>query len=145
MEAKEPNYISSNQWIRHKKLVAEATFQMEKYLKVQGPNEEEKLRTLRRKLKELQNKFENQRWGPVRIIESSETLIVEKALECMLSPHQSGFWSYHVAREYEERYNPAYGTGLLPESAPMVEDIANFWSQRLSIDNMKMHSKDFST
>ena len=59
----------------------------------------------------------------------------------MLSPEQSDFWGYHVAREYAERYNSSYGTGLLPESAPMVEDIVNFWNQRYSISTMSIHSK----
>ena len=52
----------------------------------------------------------------------------------MITPEQSGFWSYHVARDYTEQYDPRYGTGLLPKSAPMVEDIINFWNQRYEID-----------
>ena len=34
-----------------------------------------------------------------------------------------------IARQYAERYNSRYPTGLIPESAPMVEDIADFWCQ----------------
>ena len=36
-------------------------------------------------------------------------------------------WGYHVGREYAERYNLHYGTGFSPESAPLMEDIVNFW------------------
>ena len=129
MEGKKPKYIGPKKWSQHKKLVSKAILQMEKYLADDMNKGEESLRKVWREINELQNKHENQHWGPVRIIESSETLIVEKALECMLSPEDSSYWGYHVGREYAERYNPSYGTGLIPESAPMVEDIVNFWKQ----------------
>jgi hypothetical protein len=134
MEEKEPNYLSSKRWITHKKLVEKAIQAMENYLRSKEPKENEELKKIWRGLRELQSKYENQRWGPVRILESRETLLVEKALECMITPEQSGFWSYHVARDYTEQYDPRYGTGLLPKSAPMVEDIINFWNQCYEID-----------
>ena len=140
--SKKPNHISSKRWMQHRELVAEAIVQMEKYLTVQGLKENKKLGSVCHRFKEFQNNYENQRWGPVRIIESSKTLLVEKAMECMLSPDQSDFWSYHVAREYAERYDSAYGTGLIPESAPMVRDIVNFWSQRLGV---QVHSTNLSS
>ena len=34
-----------------------------------------------------------------------------------------------LALKYAERYNPKYGTGLVSESATLVEDIAHFWQQ----------------
>ena len=78
-------------------------------------------------IKQLQNTHQNQRGGLVRVIESSDTLVVEKAITCILSPANSAVWGYHVGREYAERYNLHYGTGLIPESAPLMEDIVNFW------------------
>ena len=39
----------------------------------------------------------------------------------------TSYLGYELAKHYAERYNPSYGTGLIPESAPLVEDIANFW------------------
>ena len=36
---------------------------------------------------------------------------------------------YHLAWQYAERYNSRYGNGLIPESAPMMEDIAEFWGR----------------
>jgi len=52
------------------------------------------------------------------VIESSDTLVVEKAIECILSPANSAVWGYHVGREYAERYNLHYGTGLIPNLLP---------------------------
>ena len=63
------------------------------------------------------------------IIHSTEVLLIEYALSCLLQPAASADWGYHLARQYAERYNSRYGTGLIPESAPLVEYIADFWCQ----------------
>jgi hypothetical protein len=63
------------------------------------------------------------------MIQSTEVLLIEYALSCLLQPTASADWGYRLARQYAERYNSRYGTGLIPESAPMVEDIADFWCQ----------------
>jgi len=55
-------------------------------------------------------------------------------LQCILS---SGYlnwvyfaaWAYKLAREYVERYQPQYGSGLIPESVPMLLEVAEFWCQ----------------
>ena len=75
----------------------------------------------------IQDTYENQRWGPVRIIASSEALVVEHALRCFLYPSEGPYWAYRLAREYAEEYDSNYGNGLIPKSAPMMEEIAEFW------------------
>jgi hypothetical protein len=45
----------------------------------------------------------------------------------LLYPDMTSRLGYELAKHYAERYNPSYGTGLIPESAPLLEDIANFW------------------
>jgi len=37
--------------------------------------------------------------------------------------------AYQLTRKYADRYDQRYGTGLLPKSAPMVEEIAEFWGR----------------
>jgi hypothetical protein len=134
METKEePTYIQPEKWLQHKELVEKAVLKMREYLDSKTKEDEESLKHLLYELKQLQNQYENQSWGPVRIIESSDTLVVEKALECILSPKNFSFWAYHVGREYAERYNSHYGTGLIPESAPLMEDIVIFWFQYYGI------------
>jgi len=39
------------------------------------------------------------------------------------------YWAYKLAREYVERYQPQYGSGLIPESVPMLLEVAEFWCQ----------------
>lgn len=127
MKMQEMKHIASEKWNQHKELVNEAIEQMEKYIFDKTLEKKQILRELLDKIIQLQNTCENRHWGPVRLIESPGTLVVEKALRCILEPEASSFWGYHVGREYAEKYNPRYGTGLIPESAPMVEDIAHFW------------------
>ncbi|WP_431659226.1 hypothetical protein [Pantanalinema rosaneae] len=55
--------------------------------------------------------------------------LIEKALYGILRPAESSHWGYQIARDYAERYGARYMQSLIPESAPMAEDIANFWSQ----------------
>jgi len=80
-------------------------------------------------LQASQSDIEHHPWTDVRIIHSKEALLAEYTLKCVLWPEQSTYWSYQMAAIYADRYNPRYGTGLLPESAPAVEDIVRFWSR----------------
>ena len=78
-------------------------------------------------LEQEQNQYKNIQWGPVRIIQSKELVTIETALRCIVASHDTAYWCYQLARDYAERYDPRYGTGLIPESASLVEDIAAFW------------------
>ena len=73
-------------------------------------------------------------WNIVREIEYTEAYRVELAGQCVLDSAQAGYWSYQLARAYAERYDPRYGTGLIPDSAPMVEQIAEFFAQRTGVE-----------
>jgi hypothetical protein len=104
---------------------------MAKHLKEGTTETESLLDDVHSEIKSVQDRYENQRWGPVRIIESTELLVVETALECVMHPWASSDLGYHLARQYAERYDPRHGNGLIPKSAPMVEDIAEFWGKHL--------------
>lgn len=127
MEASVNKSMPSDKWMQHKKLVADAILAMERFLAQKGSAERKELWEKLQGLKSLQNTYDKQQWGPVRIIECTKTLLVEKAAECILTPGFSPQWAYQVAREYAECYNPRYGTGLLPESAPMMANIVRYW------------------
>ena len=55
--------------------------------------------------------------------------MVEKALYCALAQDATaaGHWAYQAARDYAEKYDPRYGSELIPASAPLVAVIAEFW------------------
>src|SRR5215813_5318188 len=124
-----PFHLDPQQWEYYKQVVDEAIRQMQRY--VEEPSEEaaDLVQAWLTDVRAIQNTYRNQAWGPVRIIHSTEVLLIEYALSCLLQRTASADWGYHLARQYAERYNSQYGTGLIPESAPLVEDIANFWCQ----------------
>jgi len=122
-----PSHLSPEKWRQHKALVREAIAHIKVYLDHSTSQAQDKLRNILYQITRLQNTYRNQQGGAVRMIESKDTLLVENAIQCILSPAQSAFWGYHVGREYAERYNIYHGTGLMPESAPLLADIVNFW------------------
>ena len=126
---KRPGRPPSKTQQRYQRLVGSAVRRMRKHLKEGITETESSLGDIHSEVRSVQNQYEHQRWGAVRIIKSTELLVVETALECVLHPWASADLGYRLARQYAERYNPRYGTGLIPESAPMVEDIAEFWGQ----------------
>lgn len=85
------------------------------------------LRAARRELASAQNETRDTRWATIRTIHSRDALVVEHAANCILEPHDSAAWAYRLGRTYAERYDPRHGGGLVPESAPLVRDIAGFW------------------
>ncbi len=124
-----PAHLDPEKWEYYKQVVDEAIRQMERYVEQPTPQTTNPLWGLQSQVRALQDRYEQQAWGPVRIIHSTEVLLIEYALSCLLQPTSSADWGYRLARQYAERYNSRYGTGLIPESAPLVEDIADFWCQ----------------
>lgn len=124
-----PSHLAPEKWEYGKQVADEAIRQMEGFLEESNEENRDLLRAWLLDVRAFQDRYKKQAWGPVRIIESREVLIVEQALYCLLQPSASADWGYRIARDYAEHYDPRYGTGLIPASAPMVEDIADFWCQ----------------
>lgn len=99
------------------------------YLRKPTEKANERLRDLHAEAKQAQSRYEHQRWGAVRIIECWDLLIVETAMECVLEPWASSVLGYQVARKYAEKYDSRYPSGLVPKSAPMMEEITEFWGR----------------
>jgi hypothetical protein len=128
-DSPKPNHIESTDWLNYCNLIDEAVLQMGHYLAEPIEEQDNLLRTVLSKAKLVNGKYENQAYGAVRIIQSKDVLLIEQALLCLLRPEESSHWGYHIARTYAERYNSRYPNSLIPESAPLVKDIANFWYQ----------------
>jgi hypothetical protein len=124
-----PAHLNPEKWGYYRQVVDEALRQMARYLAHPTEDEVDLVRAWLSDVRAIHDHYEHQAWGPVRMIQSTEVLLIEYALSCLLQPHASAEWGYRLAREYAERYDPRYGTGLIPESAPLVEDIADFWCQ----------------
>lgn len=133
-EVSTPLHLSNSQWKTHNELVERAVEQLRSYVERPSDPEREALRELLRELESVNNEYESIPYGTVRKIQNKDVLIVEDAVQCVLSPYSAPDRAYHLARDYAERYNPRYGTGLIPESAPLVIDIVDFWCEYYSID-----------
>jgi len=140
MEEETPTYLEPERWLKHKEAAKKAVLQMDNYLNEQNESNIQSLKITLDQLIQLQDKYEKQRWGQVRLIENSDTLLIEKSIQCVLSPENFRSWVYHVGREYAEKYDSRYGTGLIPSSAPLMEDIAQFWMQYYGLENIATHS-----
>jgi hypothetical protein len=62
-----------------------------------------------------------------------DLLVAEKCLRAVLRADESPQWLYQAARDYCERYDSRHGTGLIPTSAPMVQEVADFWSRYFGV------------
>ena len=100
---------------------------MERYLAEPTKQDADDLWRLHRELAQLQNEQRPIPFGVVRVIENTQALLVETALRVLLTPRDAVFWGYQLARDYAERYDARYGTGLIPTSAEAVETITDFW------------------
>jgi len=114
---------------QHRELTAEAFAELEAYLERRSGSRERQLRELLWQAREVNNEYRNIPYGVVRSIKSWRVLLVEKAIYCALADDATvaGHWAYQAARDYAEKYDPHYGTGLIPISAPLVAQIAEFW------------------
>ena len=115
---------------RQKALATEALAQIESYLKRRTQSRSDKLYELLWEAREINNVYRNIPYGVVREVQNRRALLIEKALQCTLAADNSAasFWAYQVARDYTEKYDPSHGTGLIPASVPMLEEILDFWS-----------------
>ncbi|MFM2055702.1 MAG: hypothetical protein RLY71_87 [Pseudomonadota bacterium] len=86
-----------------------------------------KLRSAYAALKAAQSEYRKLKWDSVRTIHCMPALTVEKALTCVLCSGQATDLAYTMARDFAERYDARYGTGLIPASAPFVREITEFW------------------
>ena len=126
-EKPRPEHIPEERWADYRHLTAEAIRAMDTYLEVPTEAGSHQLHVLCRALEQLQNEYQSIPYGVARVIENQQALIVETALRIVAAPANAADWGYQLARMYAERYDPRYGTGLIPDSARAMETIVDFW------------------
>ena len=127
-----PGHLSKDE--SHNELITRSVERLGRYVEKPSDAQREALGEVLRELESVNNDYESIPYGVVRIIQDKNVLIVEDAVRCVLSPYSAPSQAYHLARNYAERYDPRYGTGLIPESAPLVMEIVDFWCDYYSID-----------
>jgi hypothetical protein len=78
------------------------------------------------RLRNFQNDYRNQQWGPVRIIHNWNLMLVEKGLEIYLWHRDSPPLGYKLAADYCQHYDPRYGNGLNGPSRTKLEEMVRF-------------------
>jgi hypothetical protein len=134
-KADRPGHLAMQERARHREMIGRTVDALEGYLKQPSEEGRSRLWTLLQELAGEQNEYRNVHGGPVRIIRNNDLLLVEYALRTVLAD-QAGLpsWAYQTARHYAERYTPSEGTGLTSSSAPLVQDVADFWIQEFGLD-----------
>lgn len=122
---------TSQERSRQQRLASSAVSSMRRYLTSPSEQGNARLSELLWQIHQEQDTYEAAPWGAVRIITNPSLLVVEHALRGVLSPTELPQWTYRAARQFAERYDSRFPEGLVPKSAPMVEEMADFWCRRL--------------
>ncbi len=118
LEADRSARLSVEQRIRYQQVMAEVIARIDDVLAQHTSETMLALSTAVHSLEQMQNQYQRIYGEPVRLIDNTDALTVESAGRCVLAGAQAGYWAYQAARSFAERYDPSYGTGLIPASAP---------------------------
>ena len=78
------------------------------------------------RLRDFQNEYQKQHWGPVRIIKNRNLFFVEEGLRVFLWGEDSPSDGYRLAANYCEHYDSKYGNGLNGPSLTKLNEIVRF-------------------
>ena len=118
---------------RYRELVDRAVKELKPYLTDPTQERKERLSSLCREMEAEQNEYKKIGWDMVRMLKSRDLVVVEESLKSVLMSYEAPIWAYHSAKDYAERYDARHGSGLIPRSAAMVEEIAGFWQKYYGI------------
>jgi hypothetical protein len=117
-----------------RELVDRAASELKSHLA--DPNEDGKagLASLCREMASAQKGYKKLGRNAGRMLKCMDLVLVEECVRSVLSRSEAPFWAYHASKDYVVRFDPRYGFGLIPNSAPMVEEIAEFWRKYFGIE-----------
>jgi len=92
-------------------------------------------RALHDRLRDFQNEYQNQRWGPVRIVRNWNLMLVEEGLAIYLWHPDSPAHGYKLAADYCQHYDPRYGNGLCGPSRTRIAEIVRFMLTLEALEN----------
>jgi len=83
-------------------------------------------KSLHDRARDLQNEFQNQQWGPVRIVHCWPLLLVEEGLALHLDRAVTPSDGYRLAADWAQNYDSRYGNGLNGPSRAKLEQLVRF-------------------
>jgi hypothetical protein len=81
-------------------------------------------------LRDSQNEIKKLKWSNIRLIHNWNVFLLEQAIDCYIYSDQPEM-GYKLAKSYTERYEPSFGTGLIPDSLESLKEINQFWNAYL--------------
>ena len=88
--------------------------------------ERQPAQTLHDQLRDFQNEYQNQQWGPVRIVHNWNLMLIEQGLAIHLWHTNSPTHGYKLAADYCQHYDSRYGNGLNGPSRTKIGEIVRF-------------------
>ena len=76
--------------------------------------------------RDFQNEFQNQQWGPVRVVHCWPLLLVEEGLALHLGLTSAPGDGYKLAADWAQHYEPSFGNGLNGPSRGKLEELVRF-------------------
>lgn len=83
-------------------------------------------KSLHDRARDFQNEFQNQQWGPVRIVHCWPLLLVEKGLALHLGLAGAPGDGYKLAADWAQHYDPSFGNGLNGPSRGKLHELVRF-------------------
>ena len=82
--------------------------------------------SLHDRARDFQNEFQNQQWGPVRIIHCWPLLLVEEGLALHVGRAVTPSDGYKLASDWAQHYDPSWGNGLNGPSRGKLQELVRF-------------------
>jgi hypothetical protein len=120
--------------LAHRQLMTEALTELEAWQQRPTEARRQRLLELLGQMRQEQNQFQPVPFAMVRIIHDWDFLLLEEALHCVLEPWAASHWLYQVAKDYAERSDARTSDGLTSRSAPLVQDIVEFFADYYGVD-----------
>ena len=83
-------------------------------------------KSLHDRARDLQNEFQNQQWGPARIIHCWPLRLVEGGLALHLDRAVTPSDGYRLAADWAQNFDSRYGNGLNGPSLAKLEELVRF-------------------
>ncbi|MEM7534400.1 MAG: hypothetical protein AAF639_19620 [Chloroflexota bacterium] len=128
-QMEKPRMLDAERWASFLSLADDAMLLLDTYQGELTDEYRQALSAVKSNLAKAQNEYRDIGWNTVRMVYSYELLIIENSIGVLLSRYGVEKLAYQVARDYAEKDDPRYGAGLSMESAPMVQDIVDFWER----------------
>jgi hypothetical protein len=116
-----------------RELVDRAASELNSYLADPTEERQGRLLSLYEEMQSEEKEYMKSGWNVSRMLKHRDLVLVEECLRMVLSRSEAPFWAYHASKDYVVRSDARYGSGLIPNSAPFVEEIVEFWREYYGI------------